>query len=302
MLLKGGFGGISALSETLARSTPLIFTGLSVATAFRARVFNIGAEGQFYAGAIAAVAVGGMQGSAWWLFPATLLAASLAGAVWLLGPALLKLRLGVDEVVTTLLLNFIALLLVSMLLDGPLKDPLSMGWPQSVPLNPDLALSAVLRHPRVDSGLLVAAVAAVAVWFLNRYTVFGYEVRTIGAGLSAARFAGVPVGRVMLLTALLSGALSGLAGAVELASRASYVTTELSPGYGYTGIVVAMLAGLEPLAVVPAAILVAGLEIGADSMSRAVAVPSYLADVMVALALLSTLVAGFLARRKVIWR
>jgi simple sugar transport system permease protein len=177
-----------------------------------------------------------------------------------------------------------------------------MGWPQSVPLNPGLSLSAVLRHPRVDTGLLIAGGAAAAAWLANTYSVFGYEVRLVGAGLPAARFAGVPVGRVVVLTAILSGGLSGLAGAVELASRASYVTTELSPGYGYTGIVVAVLAGLEPLMVIPAAILVAGLAIGADSMSRAVSVPSYLADVMVALALLSTLVAGFLARRRILWR
>jgi simple sugar transport system permease protein len=300
LLVEGGFGSAFAWSETLARATPLVLTGLSVAVAFRARLINIGAEGQFYAGALAAVAVGSHAGSAAWLLPATLLSAALAGALWLLGPALLKIRLGADEVVTTLLLNFITLLLVSLLLDGPLRDPLSLGWPQSVPLSPNVSLPPLIARPRVGSGLLLAAGAAAAVWLIQRYSVFGYEVRAVGAGLPAARFAGVPVGRVVVATAVLSGGLSGLAGAVELAGRASYVTQDMSPGYGYSGIVVAMLAGLDPLVVIPSAVLVAGLTIGADSMSRAVAVPTYLADVMVALALLSILVSGLLARSRIV--
>ena len=140
LLLQGGFGSRFALTETLTRATPLILTGLAAAVAFRARLFNIGAEGQLYAGALAAVAVGGLHGgsgfeaSPWLLFPLMIAAAMVAGALLLLGPALLKSRLGVDEVVTTLLLNFIALLVVSAMLDGPMKDPGAMGWPQSVAL------------------------------------------------------------------------------------------------------------------------------------------------------------------------
>lgn len=134
LLSKGGFGSIFALSETLTRAIPLMLTGLAVSVVFKARLFNIGAEGQLYVGALAAVAVGGLHGGTGWALPPTLLfvlmmlAAALAGALLLLGPALLKARLGVDEVVTTVLLNFIVLLLVSLMLDGPMKDPTAMVW------------------------------------------------------------------------------------------------------------------------------------------------------------------------------
>ena len=167
LLLQGAFGSVFALTETLTRATPLILTGLAAAVAFRARLFNIGAEGQLYAGALAAVAVGGMHGgtglewSPYVLFPLMMLAAALAGAALLLGPALMKARLGVDEVVTTLLLNFIMLLLVSALLDGPMKDPLSMGWPQSVALQGDLELSKLVPQTRLHTGLLWAVSLAV---------------------------------------------------------------------------------------------------------------------------------------------
>eukprot|EP01035_Chromulina_nebulosa_P001626 gene1626-2176_t len=211
LLLQGAFGSVFALTETLTRATPLILTGLAAAVAFRARLFNIGAEGQLYAGALAAVAVGGLHGGtglewpAWVLFPLMMAAAALAGALLLLGPALMKARLGVDEVVTTLLMNFIALLLVSMLLDGPMKDPLAMGWPQSVALQPELEYARLLERSRVHSGLLWAVGLAVAAWALLRFTTFGFAMRAVGANARAAAFAGQPVARVGLGVALLSG-------------------------------------------------------------------------------------------------
>jgi len=304
-LLKGGFGSVFAWTETLTRATPLILTGLAVTVAFKARLFNIGAEGQLYAGALAAVAVGGLHGGSGHdlptpvLFALMLAAAALAGALLLLGPALLKMKLGVDEVVTTLLLNFIVLLAVSALLDGPMKDPAAMGWPQSVALNPELELSRLVTGTRVHSGLLMAGALAVALWAMFRTTLPGFEIRAVGANAGAAAFAGVPVTRTMVLVALISGALAGLAGAVEVAGRTSYVTLDMSPGYGYTGIVIAMLAALNPLAVVAAAVFVAGVLVGADSMSRAVNVPTYIADVIVAASLLSVLVATLLTQYRV---
>lgn len=298
LLLEGGFGSRFAWTETLTRATPLILTGLAAAVAFRARLFNIGAEGQLYAGAIAAVAVGGLHGgtgfeaSPWLLFPLMLVAAALAGALLLLGPALLKSKLGVDEVVTTLLLNFIVLLGVSALLDGPMKDPTAMGWPQSVVLQDALQLDKLIERSRVHSGLLLALAAALGLWAVLKFTTLGFEIRAVGANARAAAFAGMPVGRVTVMVALLSGALAGLAGAVEVAGRAGYVTLDMSPGYGYSGIVIAMLAALHPLGVVGAAVFVAGILVGADSMSRAVNVPTYIADVIVAVALIAVLVAG----------
>jgi simple sugar transport system permease protein len=305
LLLRGGFGSVFALSETFTRAIPLMLTGLAAAVAFRARLFNIGAEGQLYVGALAAVAVGGLHGGSGFdlpvplLFGLMLLAAALAGALLLLGPALLKARLGVDEVVTTLLLNFIVLLLVSLMLDGPMKDPTAMGWPQSVALMGELELSKLVEQTRVHSGLLIAAALAVAVWVLMKYTVLGFDIRAVGANARAAAFAGVPVTRTMVLVAMLSGALAGLAGAIEVAGRTSYLTLDMSPGYGYSGIVIAMLAGLHPLGVVAASVLVAGVLVGADSMSRAVNVPTYIADVIVAVSLISMLVATMLTQYRV---
>jgi len=308
LLLRGGFGSVFALSETFTRAIPLMLTGLAAAVAFRARLFNIGAEGQLYVGALAAVAVGGLHGGTGFdlppplLFGLMLLAAALAGALLLLGPALLKARLGVDEVVTTLLLNFIVLLLVSLMLDGPMKDPTAMGWPQSVALMGELELSKLVEQTRVHSGLLIAAALAVAVWVLMKYTVLGFDIRAVGANARAAAFAGVPVTRTVVLVALLSGALAGLAGAIEVAGRTSYLTLDMSPGYGYSGIVIAMLAGLHPLGVVAASVFVAGVLVGADSMSRAIGVPTYIADVIVAASLISVLVATLLTQYRVRWK
>ena len=308
LLLKGAFGSLFAWSETLTRAVPLMLTGLAATVAFKARLFNIGAEGQLYAGALAAVAVGGLHGGTglewpmWLLFPLMMLAATLAGALVLLGPALMKLRLGVDEVVTTLLLNFIVLLMVSALLDGVMKDPMALGWPQSVALVPELELGRLVEQTRLHSGLLWAVSLAVMLWLLLKYTVLGFDIRAVGANARAAAFAGVPVTRTMVLVALLSGALAGLAGAIEVAGRASYVTLDMSPGYGYSGIVIAMLAGLHPLGVLAAAVFIAGVLVGADSMSRAIGVPTYLADVIVAVSLLSVLAATWLAQYRFRWK
>lgn len=308
LLLQGGFGSVFAWSETLTRAIPLILTGLAATVAFKARLFNIGAEGQLYAGAIAAIAVGGMHGgsgfalSSWILFPLMMLGAATAGALLLLGPALMKNKLGVDEVVTTLLFNFIVLLGVGALLDGPMKDPLSMGWPQSVGLQGELELSKLVPQTRVHSGLLWAVSLAVSVWAIFKYTVLGFDIRAVGANARAAAFAGVPVTRTVVLTALLSGALAGLAGAIEVAGRTGYVTLDMSPGYGYSGIVIAMLAGLHPLGVLAAGVFVAGVLVGADTMSRAVGVPTYIADVIVAASLIAVLVATLLTQYRLRWK
>jgi simple sugar transport system permease protein len=308
LLLKGGFGSVFAASETLTRAIPLTLTGLAATVAFKARLFNIGGEGQLYVGALAAVAVGGLHGGSGLALPAPLLfvlmmaAAALAGALLLLGPALMKARLGVDEVVTTLLLNFIVLLFVSLMLDGPMKDPGAMGWPQSVALNDELLLAKLIAQTRVHTGLVWAVALAAMVWALMKYSVLGFDIRAVGANARAASFAGVPVTRTVVLVAMLSGALAGLAGAIEVAGRTGYLTLDMSPGYGYSGIVIAMLAALHPLGVVFASVFVAGVLVGADSMSRAVGVPTYIADVIVAASLISVLVATSLTQYRVRWK
>ena len=308
LLLEGGFGSRFAWTETLTRATPLILTGLAAAVAFKARLYNIGGEGQLYAGAVAAVAVGGLHGGSgfaaptWLLFPLMMAAAALAGALLLLGPALLKSRLGVDEVVTTLLLNFIVLLGVSALLDGPMKDATAMGWPQSVAVQDGLQLGKLIDRSRVHTGLLWALVLAAALWLLLARSTLGFQIRAVGANARAAAFAGMPVGWVTVQVALLSGALAGLAGAIEVAGRAGYVTLDMSPGYGSSGVVIAMLAALNPLGVVAAAVFVAGILVGADSMGRTVGVPTYIADVIVAVSLIAMLIATLLTQYRLRWR
>jgi simple sugar transport system permease protein len=292
------FGSWFALSETLTRATPLILAGLAVAVAFRARLWTIGAEGQLYIGAVTAVALGtgAVPRPGPLLLPLLRAASAAIGALFMLGPTLLKLRLGVDEVVTTLLLNFVALLLVGLLLEGPMQDPMSLGWPQSAPVLAEASLPRLVERTRVHAGLLVALAAAVLVWLYLDRTVWGFETQAVGSNARAAAFAGMPVGRILLRTGLLSGALAGLAGAGEVMGLKGYLTQDLSPGFGYTGIVVAMLAQLQPLAVVLSAIFVAAVFVGADSMSRTAGVPSYIADLVVALSLLTMLLAGLVTR------
>ncbi|MBN9072126.1 MAG: ABC transporter permease [Rhizobiales bacterium] len=304
LVAKGAAGSQFAIVETLTRATPLVFTGLAVAVAFRAKLWNIGAEAQLYMGAVATVVLGtgALPLPAPVLIPLLMIAAMAAGALLLLGPALLKTRLGVDEVVTTLLLNFIVLLFVSMLLEGVLKDPMGMGWPQSRKVIEAAQLPRIITGKRLHYGFVIALAAAVLVWVVMKKTVLGYEMRAVGHNPNAARFLGIPVNAVLARTALLSGGLAGLAGFSEVAGLKGNLTLDLSPGYGYSGIVVAMLAMLDPLGVVLAAIFVAGVFVGADAMSRAAGVPSYIADVMVATALLTMVAAMLLARYRVRWR
>lgn len=293
-IVTSAFGSRLSMTETLSRTTPLILTGLAAAVAFRVRLWNIGAEGQFYIGALTAAAFGhsALAGlpSPLAITVLMILGAS-AGALLLLGPVLLRLRFGVDEVVTTLLLNFIAILFVSMMIQGPLKDPMAFGWPQSVPISPDMMLPKLVPRTRLHVGLLVAMAAALMVWAVQARTVFGFESRAAGLSPRAAAFAGLSLPRTLIAIAGLSGALAGLAGVIEVIGLKGYVTTDLSPGYGYSGIVVAMLAAQHPIGVVAAALFVAVVFVGADGMSRALGVPSFIADVIVAISLLTMLIA-----------
>ncbi|MFC3726885.1 ABC transporter permease [Neoaquamicrobium sediminum] len=304
LVVKGAAGSPFALVETLTRATPLIFTGLAVAVAFRAKLWNIGAEAQLYAGAVITVVLGtgALPLPALVLLPLLMIVSVAAGGLLLLGPAILKTRFGVDEVVTTLLLNFIMLLFVSMLLEGVLKDPMGLGWPQSQRVVAEARLPRLVQGWRLHAGFLIAVLAAVAVWVVMKKTTLGYEMRAVGQNAEAARFAGIPVNGVLMKTALLSGGLAALAGFSEVAGLKGNLTLDLSPGFGYTGIVVAMLAMLNPLGVVLAAIFVAGIFVGADAMSRTAGVPSYIAEVMVATALLTMVVAIMLTRFRVRWR
>ena len=302
LIVKGAVGSNFALLETLNRATPLIFTGLAVAVAFRAKLWNIGAEAQLYMGALLVVVLGTglLPLPAVALIPILMAVAIAGGALMLLGPAYLKTRLGVDEVVTTLLLNFVMILFVSMLLEGPLKDPMGMGWPKSERLVTEARLPRIVDGLRLHWGFGIALICALLVWVMQTRTTLGYEIRAVGLNQRAAAFAGIPVTKVVIKTALISGGLAGLAGFSEVAGLKGNLTLDLSPGFGYTGIIVAMLALLNPLGVVVSALFVAGIFVGADSMSRAAAVPTYIADILLASALLLMVLAIMLTRFRVV--
>ncbi|MEK1892772.1 MAG: ABC transporter permease [Rhizobium sp.] len=301
-ILTGAFGSRLSATETLTRATPLILTGLAAAVAFRARLWNIGAEGQFYIGAIAVAACGskllaGLPGPI--LIPVLLVIGAVAGMVLILIPLWLRLRFSVDEVVTSLLMNFIALLFVSMLINGVLKDPMAFGWPQSQSVVDHATLPKLVARSRLHIGFAIAIVLAVIVHFLQARTVFGMQSRAAGLNPQGAVFAGVPLALTLVKVACLSGGLAGLAGAIEVMGVKGYVTTDLSPGFGYSGIVVAMLANLNPLGVVLAALFTATMFVGADGMSRSLGIPTYIADVTVALSLLTMLVALFFTQYRI---
>ncbi|UYV36929.1 ABC transporter permease [Rhodobacteraceae bacterium D3-12] len=300
-MFKGVFGSMFTFTEMLTRATPLIFTGLAAAVAFRAKLWNIGGEGQLYLGALAAVWIGtGMvDGPAALMIPLVVLAGAIAGGLGMLFPAILKTRFGADEVVTSLLLNFIILIFVQMMLEGPFKDPMGLGWPQSEPIIDAAVLPQLMARMRIHAGLILALVAAVIAWVVMTKTVWGLKLRAVGENRAAARHAGLGVNKVFLAVAMVSGGLAGLAGVSEVAGLKGYLTADLSPGFGYTGIIVAMLARLNPAGVVLAALYVASVFVGADSMSRAMGVSSFLADLTVSMSLICVLLGSFFASYKV---
>jgi simple sugar transport system permease protein len=302
-MVEGAAGSMFALTETLTRATPLIFTGLAATVAFRARLYNIGAEGQLYVGALAAVALGSgaLEAPPVLLVPAILLAGAFAGALLMLGPTLLKVKLGVDEVVTTLLLNFVVLLFVQMMLEGPFKDPMGGGWPQSEPIVDAGVLPVLVERMRLHVGIILALALSLVLQMVFSRTVFGLKIRAVGDNVSAAQYAGISVTGVLVTVGVTSGALAGIAGASEVAGLKGYLTADLSRGFGYAGIVVAMIAGLHPVLVLPAALFIAGVFVGADTMSRTLNVSNYIADLIVALSLLCVLVSSLFVRFHVRW-
>lgn len=280
---------VSAI-EVLVKATPLLLTGAAVAFAFSAGYWNIGAEGQLYAGAMAGAWLGMvLKGLSPVLgIPLMLLGGFTAGMLWALIPALLKVRLKVDEVVTTLLLNSVIVFLISYFLNGPWRDPVSM-WPQSPELDPGTIFFKLIPRSRLHFGFIVAVVVLVLEWFVLKRTAFGMRMRAVGLGKEAARFAGIKVNRTMLTAALVSGGIAGLAGVGEVAGIHFHLIESISDGLGYSGIIIATLGGLNPIGVGLAALFIGLIDTGAQTVSRAMNVPVYLGTVVQATLLLVTL-------------
>ena len=294
-LWSGSIGSSYAFfSETLVRATPLILLGLSVAIAFRAGIFNIGAEGQLLAGATAAVAVGlgfsQLPGAL--LVAAELIAAGIGGALFASIAAVLKRRFGVLEVISTLMLNFVARYAVSYLVRGPLQES-THAYPQSATLTPAARLPNIIPGQQTHLGLLIALTFAGALWWYLRSTAAGFRIRAVGAGPIAAASSGrIDVPRVVFGVFLVSGAIAGLAGGIEATGVTYALYEDISPGLGYSAIAVALLARLHPLAVVIAALFFGALEAGATAMQRDAGVPSVFVAVVEALVILGVLAVG----------
>lgn len=299
-LVEGAFGSWRVITgATLLRAKPLILIGLGFALALRGGALNIGAEGQFYAGAIVATWVG-VHAAAWpaWVaLPAVALAGMVGGALWIVVPIVLRLRFGVLEVITTLLLNFVADALVSLMVQGPLQEPSGI-YPQSAPMA-EAARLPLLFGTRLHAGFVVALGTAVLLAWVGARTWWGFRLRALGLSPRAAWVSGrVPVGRFLAASLLVSGALAGLAGAFEVSGVSYALYQNLSPGYGFTAIGVALLARLHPVGIVATGILFGALEAGAGAMQRDAGIPAVVVYVVEAVVLLALLLGDAALRRR----
>ena len=286
--VTGAFGSPYAIfSATLVRSVPLILTGLAVAWAFAAGVFNIGVEGQFLVGASAATAVALRLPGLGLMTPVlAMLAGSLAGAAWASVAAWLRVRFAVLEVISTIMLNFVAIQLVAFLVHGPLGDPAGI-YPQSPSISASTWLPRIIPGSRLHAGFAIAVVASFVGWFVMRHMASGFRLRLVGANPHAAWISGgVNVNRVTIGAFLVSGGIAGLAGAIEVTGVTYALYESISPGYGYTAIAVALLANLNPAGVLASGIGFGALEAGAASMQRDAGVPSVIVWVVEALLIL----------------
>lgn len=299
-LWTGSVGTWYALtSATLVRAIPLMLTGCAIAVAFRAGVFNIGAEGQLLAGGAGATAVALIvpNGGALALGLA-LVTGAVAGAGWAGIAAVLRERFGVLEVISTIMLNFIALYAVSFLVRGPLQEP-THAYPQSSSIADAIRLARIPGAGRLHLGIVIAVVVTLAAGWVLRHTAVGFRLMAVGESPAAAASAGeIDVKRVTAQAFIASGALAGLAGAIEVLGVTYALYEDLSPGYGYTAIAVALLAGLDPQKVVLTALLFAALEAGAGAMQRDAGVPSTLVSVVEALLILGVVAAQAFRRRR----
>lgn len=270
-LLQGAFGGFYEIGETMAKASPIMLTGLAATIAFKCRVWNIGGEGQLYMGAIAATWIGlSIHIHPIVEIPLAIVVSFMAGAFYGMIPGLLKAYFRVNEIVLTLMLNYIAILFVSFLVEGPWRDP--SGITYSPPIAETAYLPILIPRTRLHLGVVLAVLCAIILHLVLRKTIFGYEVSIVGANPEAAKCKGINIPKIIILTMLISGGLAGLAGMGEVCGIQHRLMVGLSPGYGFFGIIAALLGKLEPLGVVFSSILLGAIFVGADAMQRAAGV------------------------------
>ncbi|HEY3343877.1 MAG TPA: ABC transporter permease [Anaerolineaceae bacterium] len=299
ILFSGAFGGPRQITETLLEACPLMIIGLGMSAAFRARVWNIGAEGQYYMGAL----LGGLV--ALYLPPflprviliiVMMLAGLLGGALWGLIPAIFKIKNGVSEIISTLMLNYIAILLMQYLVRGPLQDPNGF-LPTSAQFAPATNLP-LLFGSRIHIGVVIGFLLAPVVFALLWSTPLGFKLRAVGSRASVARYAGARVERMIVFAMMFSGALAGLAGIIQVASVSNRLKASISVNYGFSGVLVALLGRMNPFGVVIASLFFAALSIGVQSMHVIYQLPVDLASAIQAIIVLSVLAVDSLIRRR----
>ncbi len=291
-LVQGAVGSVSGITQSLVKATPLLLVGLGICIAFRASVINIGGEGQIIMGAITAawfpLACSTLPG--WRLIPSTLILGFLAGAAWGFVPGILKARLQVNEILSTIMMNSIAQQLLYLLLRGPLMDPAGVAagtfLAQSARLPQQLWLPRLIPQTLLHAGAILAVILAVLVYFFLWRTTIGYRIRAVGLNPDASRYSGINVPFYQALSMTLAGGFAGLAGVIEVIGVQHRLLDGLTSGYGFTGIVAALLGGLHPLGLIPASMLFGGLLVGANEMQRAVQVPSSLINAILGLVVL----------------
>ena len=271
-----------SLAEIAVKATPLVMIAVGLALCYIANIWNIGAEGQFLVGAIAgswlAVRTNGTDAGAW-VLPVMLILGALGGALYAMIPALCKIRFGASEILTSLMLVYVAYYGMDYLVRGPWRDPHGLNFPTTAPFDPVATVPALIEGSRLHAGTLVALVVVMVVAVMLGRTIMGFEIKLIGAAPRAARFSGFNSDQLVLLTFAVSGALAGLAGIIEVAGPIGYLQPDISPGYGFTAIIVAFLGRLNPVGILIAGLFLALTFIGGENAEIAMKVPQDLTKV-----------------------
>lgn len=294
LLFSGAFGSLLAVQDCIIKAVPIFLCSLGVAIAFRLQIWNIGAEGQFALGAIGATWVAlQFPDQPWFVVLPSMLAMSLiAGGFWGLIPAVLKLRMRANEIIVTLMFNYLAILFLDYLVYGPWKDPVSFGFPMTREFSAS-AIVGKIGNTGLNWGLFLCVLSGVVIWVFFRYTRMGYEFKACGENIRAARYAGMPYDRLVILAMVLSGALAGWAGFLEASATINRLQPSIIVGYGYTAIVVAWLARLSPFYIGMASILLAGFRVGLENLQLDLQVPVAFGGIMEGLILLTVLMGSF---------
>lgn len=302
-IILGGLGSKFSIIETLVKMTPLCLTGLAITIAFKIKFWNIGAEGQLYIGAMTAAWLGILPifNNKYLHIITIIILSFISGGITALIPAFLKIKYKVDEVVTTLMLNFIIIYIMKAILDTVWRD-IASGWPHSPEILQTARYPLLIKGYRLHIGIYIAIICAFLLYFVFNKTKFGYYIKAIGYNIKASEFSGINVMKTFVLSAFISGGLAGLAGASEVCGVQFYLVEGISPGYGYYGVAIAMLANLNPIAVIFTSFFFSFIFTGAQMMSRYTGIPVYIVDILQGLTLITMMIALLFTRYKLVFQ